>query len=97
MRPHPPHQPARDVFSSTLANGVAQAFYPKAIDFFGPRRLRITGTLLQWTGGRLITSRDVAVDLEVVVASYQLLIKDFAYVADDPRDRPRPPDRAQRD
>jgi len=62
---------------------VSQAFYPRTIDFFGPLKLRITGTLVQWTAGRLITSRDVAIDLHVQISNYALQIKDFAYVSDE--------------
>ena len=58
---------------------VAQAFYPRFIDFFGPHKIRITGTLIQWTAGRLISERDVAVDLAVQVSNYTLQIKDFSY------------------
>lgn len=64
-------------------NAVAQAFYPRIIDFYGPTKLRLTGTLVQWTAGRLVTSRDVSIDLQITIANYTLLIKDFAYVTDD--------------
>jgi len=62
------------------SNSVSQAFYARACDFFGPRKLRVTGTLLQWTGGRLITTRDVAIDLRVTIDNYTLTIEDMAYV-----------------
>jgi len=65
------------------SNQVSQAFYPRACDFFGPLKLRVTGTLLQWTGGRLITSRDVAIDLRVAIDHYTLKIEDMAYVDTD--------------
>ena len=67
---------------------VSQAFYSRTIDFFGSTKLRITGTLVQWTAGRLITSRDVAIDLQVQISNYALQIKDFAYVPDENLRRP---------
>ncbi len=66
-------------------HGVSQAFYPRSIDFRGPTTLRVSGTLVQWTAGRLTASRDVAVDLQVLVADYHLKIKDMRYVEDAPR------------
>jgi len=70
------------------SNNISQAFYSRTIDFFGPTKLRITGTLVQWTAGRLITSRDVAIDLQVHISNSALQIKDFSYVADENLRRP---------
>ncbi len=69
------------------SNQVSQAFYARACDFFGPLKLRVTGTLLQWTGGRLIATRDVAIDLRVTIDNYALKIEDLAYV-DTTHNRP---------
>jgi type IV conjugative transfer system protein TraE len=73
------------------SNSIAQAFYPSAIDFYGPAKLRVYGTLMRWTGGKLITSKDMAVELVVTVTNYSLLIKDMSYVSDEDLKRRRGP------
>ena len=64
-------------------NQMSQAFYPRIIDHEGPGKLRITGTLVQWTAGKVVHTKDAAYQLTVAVRNYSLQIKDFTYVADE--------------
>jgi type IV conjugative transfer system protein TraE len=66
-------------------NNLTQAFYPRTVDFFSPQRLRVTGSLIQWVGGKTVTERDAAYNLTIEVKNYGLVITDFAYVAEDAR------------
>ncbi len=70
-------------------SGLTQAFYPKAIDFFSPTRLRVTGTLVQWVGGKIMRERDTAYNLSMEVRNYAAVITDFAPAALDEGDQPR--------
>jgi type IV conjugative transfer system protein TraE len=65
-------------------NNLTQAFYPRTIDFLGPRKLRVTGQLLQWLAGKVITQRDAAYTLTLEVRNYAVVITDFAYHQEDP-------------
>jgi len=67
--------------------GLTQAFYPKTIDFFSPQRLRVTGTLMQWLGGKVITEHDVSYALTLEVKNYAVTITDFAPTKDGPQDQ----------
>jgi type IV conjugative transfer system protein TraE len=58
--------------------GLTQAFYPRAIDFYSPQRLRVTGTLVQWLGGKVVTQRDVSYTMTLEVRNYAVTILDFA-------------------
>lgn len=58
--------------------GLTQAFYPKTIDFYSPERLRITGTLMQWLGGKVIAQHDISYALTLEVKNYAVKISDFA-------------------
>ena len=69
-------------------NNISQAFYSRTIDHYGNNKLRITGTLVQWMAGRLVTNRDVAIDLQIQINNYALQIKDFAYVSEENLRRP---------
>jgi len=69
-------------------NNISQAFYSRTIDHYGSNKLRITGTLVQWMAGRLVTNRDVAIDLQIQINNYALQIKDFAYVSEETLRRP---------
>jgi type IV conjugative transfer system protein TraE len=71
------------------SNAISQAFYAQSIDHYGPAKLRIYGTLMRWTGGKLITSKDMAVELQITVTNYSLLIKDMNYVSDEDLKRRR--------
>lgn len=62
--------------------GLTQAFYPKTIDFYSPQRLRITGTLMQWLGGKVITEHDISYILTLEVKNYAVTITDFAPTQD---------------
>lgn len=59
-------------------NALTQAFYPKVIDFYSPQRLKITGTLIQWLGGKLVTEQEVAYNLTLEVKNYAIVISEFA-------------------
>lgn len=71
--------------------GLTQAFYPKTIDFFSPQRLRITGTLIQWLGGKIVTEHDISYALTLEVKNYAVIITDFAPIQDKPGSHSGPP------
>lgn len=60
--------------------GLTQAFYPKVIDFYSPQRLRVTGTLMQWLGGKVVAQHDTSYTLTLEVKNYAVTISDFAPV-----------------
>jgi conjugal transfer pilus assembly protein TraE len=64
-------------------NNLTQAFYPRTIDFLTPRKLRVTGHLMQWLGGKVITQRDAAYTLTLEVKNYAVVITDFHYHPED--------------
>lgn len=64
--------------------GLTQAFYPKVIDFYSPQRLRVTGTLMQWLGGKVVAEHDVSYTLTLEVKNYAVTITDFAPSTDRP-------------
>lgn len=64
--------------------GLTQAFYPKAVDFYSPQRLRVTGTLMQWLGGKVIAEHDVSYTLTLEVNNYAVIVNDFAPATDKP-------------
>ncbi len=67
-------------------NNLTQAFYPRTLDFYSPTKLRVTGTLMQWLAGKVVTERDAAYTITVEVKDYALRVKDFSYVPDDSAD-----------
>ncbi len=70
--------------------GLTQAFYPKAIDFYSPQRLRVTGTLIQWLGGKIITEHDISYTLTLEVHNYAVIISDFAPTTEKPEPQGEP-------
>jgi type IV conjugative transfer system protein TraE len=72
-------------------SSLTQAFYPKTVDFFSPTRVRVTGTLVQWLGGKVIKQRDVAYNLSMEVRNYAVTITDFSpTAAEEPGSGPAP-------
>lgn len=71
-------------------NQMSQAFYPRVIDHYGPGKLRLTGTLVQWTAGKVVQTKDAAYQITVAIRNYTLQIKDFTYVADEGTRAPHP-------
>ncbi len=57
---------------------ITQAFYPRTVDFFSPTQLRVTGTLVQWAGGKTITQRDAAYAMALEVKAYAVRLRSFA-------------------
>lgn len=63
--------------------GLTQAFYPRSIDFHSSKRLSITGTLVQWVGGKVVTQRNATYNLTLEPTNYAIAIADFERVSDD--------------
>lgn len=57
--------------------GLTQAFYPTVVDFFSPTRVRVTGTLVQWLGGKAVTNRNLSYTLGLEVKDYATIVTDF--------------------
>jgi conjugal transfer pilus assembly protein TraE len=64
-------------------HGLTQAFYPKAMDFLSARKLRITGTTIQWIAGKVVTQRNVSYTMTLEVNNYGVKIADFERIQQD--------------
>jgi type IV conjugative transfer system protein TraE len=57
---------------------ITQAFYPTTVDFFSPTRLRVTGTLVHWLGGKIVTNRNMSYTLGLEVRNYATIVTEFS-------------------
>jgi len=65
------------------SRGLTQAFYPASINFISSKRLSVTGTLLQWVGGKVVSQRNATYNLTLEPTDYAILISDFERVSED--------------